>query len=72
MIDDWTTIFLTGSTAFPAFIVLVNSDSLALAVFVFVALLFAGIFASLMDESSPARRAARDYRENERNRDSDR
>jgi hypothetical protein len=72
MIDDWTTFLLTGATALPAFMVLVNGDSLSLAVFVFVALLFAAIFASLMDESSPARRAAKDCRENDRNRDSDR
>lgn len=56
MIEDWTTFLLTGASTLPAFMVASNANALPLAIFVFVFLLFAAIFASLADESSPARR----------------
>lgn len=58
MIEDWTTFLLTGASTLPAFMVVWNATALPLAIFVFVFLLFAAIFASLADESSPARRSA--------------
>lgn len=69
MIEDWTTFLLTGASTLPAFMVAFNADALPLAILVFVVLLFAAIFASLADESSPARQgAARRERNDERDR----
>jgi len=61
LIDDWTTFLLMGAAILPGFMVATNADSLPLAVLVFVVLLFSGVFASLLDESSPARKAADEY-----------
>ncbi|GAB4172851.1 MAG: hypothetical protein OHK0026_14480 [Rhodocyclaceae bacterium] len=69
MIDDWTTFLLTGASFLPAFLVASNPDALSLAILVFVVLLVAGIFASLLDESSPARSALRPPRDEKRDRE---
>ncbi len=69
MIEDWTTFLLTGASTLPAFMVACNANALSLAIFVFVFLLFAAIFASLADESSPARRRAAPPRERDDERD---
>lgn len=58
MIDDWTTFLLVGATALPGFMVATNAETLPLAALVFVVLLFSAVFASLLDEASPARKAA--------------
>ncbi|HCX32377.1 MAG TPA: hypothetical protein DHV08_01710 [Rhodocyclaceae bacterium] len=70
MIDDWTTFLLTGASFLPAFIAATNPEALALAILAFVVLLIAGIFASLLDDSSPARTGlgARDEQDRDRER----
>lgn len=54
---DWASFFFTGSNVLPAFMVLSDEDSFALAILVYVGLLLVGCFVALRDEQSPARKA---------------
>lgn len=56
--QDWASFFFTGSIVLPAFMVLVNGASFGLAVFVYIALMVAAIWAASRDDQAPINRAA--------------
>ena len=56
--QDWATFFFTGSSTLPAFMVLVNDESIGLALFVFLGLLITACLVGLHDEECPARQAS--------------
>lgn len=55
--EDWASFFFTGSNVLPAFMVLTNEGTFELAVFVYVALLVAAIWAATRDDQSPISKA---------------
>lgn len=69
--QDWATFFFTGSSTLPVFMVLVNDESIGLAMFVFLGLLITACLIGLRDQDCPARKASledmqRRYREKQR------
>jgi hypothetical protein len=56
--QDWATFFFTGSSTLPAFMVLVNSEAIGLALIVFVGLLVTACLIGLRDQECPARQAS--------------
>jgi hypothetical protein len=54
--QDWATFFFTGSSTLPAFMVLVNSEAIGLALFVFLGLLITACLIGLRDPDCPARK----------------
>lgn len=56
--QDWATFFFTGSSTLPAFMVLVNDESIGLAMFVFLGLLVTACLLGLRDQECPARQAS--------------
>ena len=56
--QDWATFFFTGSSTLPAFMVLVNSEAIGLALIVFLGLLITACLIGLRDQDSPARKAS--------------
>jgi hypothetical protein len=56
--QDWATFFFTGSSTLPAFMVLVNDESIGLALFVFLGLLITACLVGLHDPECPARKAS--------------
>lgn len=56
--QDWATFFFTGSSTLPAFMVLVNDESIGLALIVFLGLLITACLIGLHDEECPARQAS--------------
>lgn len=69
--QDWATFFFTGSSTLPAFMVLVNSEAIGLALIVFIGLLITACLIGLRDQECPARKASiedMERREQERRR----
>jgi len=56
--QDWATFFFTGSSTLPAFMVLVNSEAIGLALIVFLGLLVTACLIGLRDPDCPARKAS--------------
>ncbi len=56
--QDWATFFFTGSSTLPAFMVLVNSEAIGLALIVFLGLLITACLIGLRDQDCPARKAS--------------
>jgi hypothetical protein len=56
--QDWATFFFTGSSTLPAFMVLVNSEAIGLALIVFLGLLITACLIGLRDQDSPAHKAS--------------
>lgn len=56
--QDWATFFFTGSSTLPAFMVLVNSEAIGLAMIVFLGLLITACLLGLRDQDCPARKAS--------------
>ena len=65
---DRPSFFFTGATVLPAFLLLNNVIPIEIAMFFFMALLFAGILTSIADETSPARQGVEARPEDERKR----
>jgi hypothetical protein len=56
--QDWATFFFTGSSTLPAFMVLVNSEAIGLAMIMFIGLLITACLIGLRDQECPARKAS--------------
>jgi hypothetical protein len=50
---DWSSFFLTGAHVMPAFVLGIDIDAFAIAVLVYMALVFTALFAGAIDEQSP-------------------
>lgn len=54
---DWSSFFLTGAHVMPAFVLAADIDAFAIAVLVYMALVFTALFAGAVDEQSPLHQA---------------